>query len=209
MQTNNIRTLFLLKFIEKILTNTSIYEQTLAKKPEVLIEKIGLNKNLQSGNLAEQNAAKRFVPQFSQSPAIEFSSGEQTYETAGQKMIVNIKEINAYDYPEHLPPKSEQKIQNLRQIDKPRISKNIEQFLANQSIKAIECPGPEKQLILTKDKEVILASLTLNEKQIREIINELAPKAPQKALVRQETMQYVLTALISEFAGSRFLIVKK
>lgn len=90
--------------------------------------------------------------------------------------------------------------------------KRLQHFIVDNSVLSLECPGPNKPIILNKSGTIITSNISLNKQEIDSIIKEFADKT--KIPVIEGTFKALLgrlliTAVISEFVGTRFIIQKR
>jgi|SRR3989344_9458735 len=85
----------------------------------------------------------------------------------------------------------------------------IENLINNPEIQAIECPGPDRFLII-KTNKISPINLSLSEEEIEGIIKRLAEQAgiEVKDLFDINLNEIRISGLLSKHAGSRFLIIK-
>ncbi|MFA5259085.1 MAG: hypothetical protein WC979_07800 [Candidatus Pacearchaeota archaeon] len=89
--------------------------------------------------------------------------------------------------------------------------KKIDPLLKDISILAIECPGPEKNILLKRNNETNRAKLTLNQNEINMIIENFSKQARIPivgGILKAAVGNMVISAVISDFVGSRFIINK-
>jgi hypothetical protein len=82
-------------------------------------------------------------------------------------------------------------------------------LMSDGSITSIECPGPEKQLIINKSGIVNPTGVSLKTEEIDGIIKEVSKRTRipiNQGLFKTAFDNLILTAVVSEFVGTRFLI---
>lgn len=87
----------------------------------------------------------------------------------------------------------------------------IRPFLMNRSISSIECPGPGRNLLIKRYNRINMTKTILGENEIKDIINDFAEKARiplDGGILKAAVDNLVISAVTSEFAGSRFIINK-
>jgi len=85
-------------------------------------------------------------------------------------------------------------------------------LLSDPSVISIECPGPNKPILVNKNGLVQTSSIMLNKEEIDNIVKEISEKTRiplLQGVFKAAFGQFILTAIISEFVGTRFLIQKK
>jgi len=84
-------------------------------------------------------------------------------------------------------------------------------FLKDPSIQLIECPGPGRNLLVKRYSKINTTKVTLNQVEITNIINNFAQQARIPVIggiLKAAVGDLVISAVISEFVGSRFIINK-
>ena len=84
-------------------------------------------------------------------------------------------------------------------------------FLKDQSIQLIECSGPGRNLLVKRYSKINTTKVTLNQVEITNIINNFAQQARipvMGGILKAAVGDLVISAVISEFVGSRFIINK-
>ncbi|MFA5174272.1 MAG: hypothetical protein WC438_03765 [Candidatus Pacearchaeota archaeon] len=85
----------------------------------------------------------------------------------------------------------------------------MEQLLKDQKIQSIECSGPGKNVLVKKNNRVNTTEFSLTQEEITEIINEFSRQARipiTGGILKAAVGDLVISAIISEFVGSRFII---
>ncbi len=95
----------------------------------------------------------------------------------------------------------------------PRITLGkITPLLNERSISSIECPGPNKNLLIFKGGTIEATPIILRQDEIDEIMEEISAitRIPiVQGVFKAAITNLVVTAVISEFVGTRFLIEKR
>lgn len=115
-----------------------------------------------------------------------------------------------------LPPKEFNKLQVLESI-KPEYKPlppgfnlgKLENLLSDPLIQSIECPGPGKNILVRKFNKINLTKLVINQEEINEIINKFSQQAKIPLLggiLKAAVGDLIISAVTSEFVGSRFII---
>jgi hypothetical protein len=97
--------------------------------------------------------------------------------------------------------------------EKPHINgyKRIELFLRDPSILSIECPGTGKNILVRRFKEINMTRLSLSQTEIMEVIEEFSKQARiplTGGILKAAVGNSVISAVVSEFVGPRFIINK-
>jgi len=87
----------------------------------------------------------------------------------------------------------------------------IIQFVRDPSVTSIECPGPEKEIIIKKNGQIMTTDVKLNKEEIDSIITDFSEKARIpliEGLLRARVANLQISAVVSKIAESRFIITK-
>lgn len=85
-------------------------------------------------------------------------------------------------------------------------------ILNDPAVLSIECPGPSKQVIVNKSGMLQLAPITLSKEEIEKVLEEVSEKTRIpiiSGVFKAAFNNLIMTAVISEVVGSRFVIQKK
>jgi len=114
--------------------------------------------------------------------------------------------------------KPEEKVEFKPSINNAPVEQNITDFAAidkilnDVSVQTVECPGPNKQVLVYKNGKIQAANLTLNGDEINNIMNSLSKKTRipiGSGFFKAAIGPYIITAVMSEFVGTRFIIQRK
>jgi len=102
------------------------------------------------------------------------------------------------------PPEPETKPQETFNLGK------LNPFIADVSVSAIECLGPNKEVKVKKQGKVITTNIALSQKEISSIIDAFAKatKTIPGHVYKAKVKDFFITAIISPVAGTRFVIIK-
>jgi len=84
-------------------------------------------------------------------------------------------------------------------------------LLSDPNVSSLECPGPGKPVLLSKSGKMENSDLVLSQEEIKIVMDEVARKTGQKfesGFVKASTGNFVISAVISEFVGTRFVMQK-
>lgn len=87
----------------------------------------------------------------------------------------------------------------------------IDFLLRDREIQSIECPGPGKNLLVKKHNNINTTRITLDQEEITDILYSFALQAKIPVvggILKAAVGDLVVSAVISEFVGSRFIINK-
>ncbi len=97
-------------------------------------------------------------------------------------------------------------------IGNPDMGHKINHLLEDPRVRIVECPGPNKNLLVRKDGLVQRTKEILDENEIDEVINIFSEKTKIPLIggtFKAALGNIIMTAVRSEFVGSRFIIQKK
>ncbi|MEK6859349.1 MAG: hypothetical protein AABX54_00905 [Nanoarchaeota archaeon] len=147
-----------------------------------------------------------------------------------RKQITHWQELP--ENPEHLrqmirkkfiQPRQQQtntrEMQSPQQIEIPQFQRGtgisgyrkIEVFLNDPTIQSVECPGPGKNVLVKKYNQTNVTKVTLSQQEIMDIINEFSNEARIPVvggILKAAVRNMMISSVISEFVGSRFIITK-
>lgn len=87
----------------------------------------------------------------------------------------------------------------------------LNQFLADRELTMIECPGPGKFIFVRKVGRVNLTKISLSQEEIDRVIERFSEKAKIPVIggvFKASVDDLTISAVISDFVGSRFIISK-
>lgn len=108
--------------------------------------------------------------------------------------------------PMHMPKRPQQ--QRPLDMDLGKIT----MFLNDPTVISVECPGPEKNIHINRAGRIQTAPIALTTEEIETIMHEISDRTRiplTQGLFRAVMQEYLITAVISEFVGTRFIIQKR
>ncbi len=87
----------------------------------------------------------------------------------------------------------------------------VDYLLKDPSIQSIECPGPGKNLLVKRYNQTNITKTILNQEEITHLINVFSKQAKIPVvggILKAAVGDLVMSAILSEFVGSRFIINK-
>ena len=106
-----------------------------------------------------------------------------------------------------LPPVSQQS-----QMQQGLALGSLTPILKDPSVLSVECPGPNKNILVNKSGRVQPASVKLSDDEIMSILNEFSEKTRIPVISGMFKAAYkdlIMTSVISEYVGTRFIIQKR
>jgi hypothetical protein len=164
------------------------------------------------------------LPSQQQSPSSKQETGQ---EMVGMPLKPSVQELNE-------PPKQKQSVaKQPMQIIKPAAPKfqqktrlpsgvarkltirglaRLEGLISDSTIQTIECPGPGKQVLVFRSGLIQTTNIALTLEEITDIMREISEKTRIpliSGIFKAALPEYLITAVMSEFVGTRFIITKK
>jgi hypothetical protein len=93
----------------------------------------------------------------------------------------------------------------------PGLSK-ILPILSQSDVSSLECTSPGKPILINKYGNIQVSNLSLSEAEINQILQEVSQKTRIPIITgvfKAMFDNYLFTAIVSEFVGTRFIIQKK
>lgn len=193
MVKNNYRNLFLREFTKEIIRNVAVAEEriipeTNMREPEIIRPShIHLKSYKPSLRINEKIPIKKF-----------------------SQPIENIKKLPSQTPEGYKPSISEQELVEEKVPENFNLGK-INFLIKDPKVTEIECPGPNKNLLTKTLNKVFLTRTALSEKEIQDIIKTFSTTARIPiigGLFKAAVGNIILTAVISDVAGTRFIIRK-
>ena len=88
----------------------------------------------------------------------------------------------------------------------------IDSLLSDPGVQTVECPGPDKPVLLYKNGAIVQSKLKLNAEEINEIMKDISEKTRiplMSGVFKAAYGNLVITSVVSEFVGTRFIVQKK
>ncbi len=118
--------------------------------------------------------------------------------------------------PQQIPIARQQLVPIQKQATKLNIEKlalgRIEPILRDPTVLSVECPGPAKNILVGKVNGIQTAPFALTTEEINGVMNEISEKTRipiLKGLFKAVYNELLVTAIISDYIGTRFLIQKR
>lgn len=119
-----------------------------------------------------------------------------------RKPLINAQNISSVPYTPSITEMSNQIIFNLGKLDA---------FIKDPRVTVIECPGPDKFILARTSGETTVTKISLTQEEINQIINNFSrgAKIPvMPGLFKAAAGNLIITAVVSDLVGSRFIITK-
>jgi hypothetical protein len=88
----------------------------------------------------------------------------------------------------------------------------IDSILADPKVQTVECPGPNKQILIYKGGMIQTANFSLSSEEIKTVMKDISEKTRipvMSGVFKAAFGELIVTAVISEFVGTRFILQKK
>jgi len=201
---------FLFTFTQELMIN-SIPEATLKKEIkeyDKFRRKSGFPLRYPRVKFKKPVQQRRFI--FSRAPSKqrrtqELGSKESKVDISKLEESIMYKEPQILENHKELSPQTQ--LETIRNFDLNKINP----FIDDPTITSIECPGPGKFILIKKSEQDIVTKVSLNEKEINEIIQEfieMSNTPVESEIVTAQFGNLMLTAIKSDIIGSRFIIEK-
>lgn len=85
-------------------------------------------------------------------------------------------------------------------------------FLSDPSVFSVECPGPDKNVLVNRAGAVQSSQLLLKKEEVDELLEDISNKTRVPivpGVFRAAYQNFIITAVVSEFVGTRFIIQKR
>lgn len=110
-----------------------------------------------------------------------------------------------------IPKPSLSRPSNMQKIEINSLAK-IDSLLNDSAVQTIECPGPGKQILVYKAGVIQTTNLSLASEEINNVMKEISEKTRipiVSGIFKAAFGDFITTAVISDFVGTRFMIQKK
>jgi len=87
----------------------------------------------------------------------------------------------------------------------------LDRLLKDRSVQSIECPGPGKNILIKSNNKINTTKIILSQVEVTNIINNFAQQAKipvMGGILKAAVGDIVISAVLSEFVGSRFILNK-
>lgn len=198
------RIIFLKKFIEEMLLNS--YEKHRIEKGikiEKLKQKFIKSSSEESPQIFEENQETKRKP-------IIYRSSVQDMQLTPSKVTKRIKPLTK-PIPSQYQPSRQIKGIQLPTPPTSNPTKKIDPLIRDSSVQMIECSGPGRNILVKRYGKINTTKIRLSQKEIMDIINHFANEARipiAGGILKAAIKNLVISAVISEFVGSRFIINK-
>ncbi len=180
---------FLKEFVDLLIKNSISDEE----RKRILAEEVERKNAIQ--NIRKELMSEEVSKQIPQNPVRNFNGIISKNRTLQKPQRIN--------FAQKVPQQTKREGINLGKIT---------QFLNDPAVLSVECPGPGKNLLLNRSGAIQASSMSLNKEEINSIVKEASVKAriPLTTGVFKAAFQnIIITAILSEYVGTRFLIQKK
>tara|TARA_Y100000034_G_scaffold126562_1_gene177961 strand:- start:457 stop:1155 length:699 start_codon:yes stop_codon:yes gene_type:complete len=223
MSQQDFRELFLQEFTKKLIKSISVEQfenikkESLLKKDEslkrknfqkIIGEKINRNKKKESLKLNMDKGGKSLKLNIENVSTVSPSPGKKFTPISATKLTINPLK----------PAIPKEEIQEIPQTPiippvkgYPNVGK-LNLLISDVGVESIECLGANKNVIVKKGGKVQQTRIILTRNEIKQILEDFSQKTKiplQAGTFKAILNNLILTAIISEFSGTRFIIQKK
>ena len=208
----DLRKLFLQQFIQEVLKHAT--QQKIQLSEEKLEEK-SILPSLEEGIEKESTEKidspltikrKMPAPVLQRRPIHQFSSSAPS-----RPLPYKIPQILLHQRPQapkvYLAPPTESWLVNMKSLAR------IQPLLTDQTITTVECPGPGMPIMIARGTYVQSTPVHFKAEEIKEIIKEVSARTKiplnTSGVFTASIGDIIITAVLSEFVGTRFVIQKK
>lgn len=200
----------------------------LIKNAHIIVPKIIVPEHIEKSIQIPSNPASILSQRVEIVPTTKEINQERMYKSIMPKPIQRVKTIPRYiPQPRRILNRPNIRSMPIQQMPRmnfkpgaPQLGVNLiglglgkfDFLLSDPGVISIECPGPDKPILVNKNGIVQISNIRLKKEDIDNIIKEISEKTRiplLQGVFKAAFGQFILTAIISEFVGTRFLIQKK
>ena len=182
---NEFRATFLKLFVQQLIKSSyaGASEKNSATTEEIVQEEKVFGKNEERKNISTQ---KNFLP----------------------------STIRKENHEDKIPPAliSRQPTLPTQNVSQEKINLGkVTQFLLDPTVLSVECPGPNRNILVNRSGIMQTSGTSLTKEEIDNLLKEISNKTRipiVEGLFKTAFQDLVLTAVVSNFVGSRFVIQK-
>ena len=212
-QTLDFRSLFLEEFIKRIIIKSGPQRPKIEKK-EVLLEKLEEAVVSPPKLVIEHKKiepVKKIFPIVAKKP---------TQPTFTPKVIkIGTPEIPKLPSTKPIIPQAKPIIPQAKPIITPTpqtpkvtIMDRLNRIFSDPGVQVLNCPGPDKNITITRSGMMQTSPFSFNEKEIKEFMNELSEKTRIPlipGIIKVIFQNLIITAVVSEFVGTKFIAERR
>lgn len=218
------RIIFLKRFSSELVINSGkpeLIEKQIRKKIEVEKLKQKFLKPIGTKNEGfKQINVKGYQPSVFQNPVYSKSITVETKPVKKRHRLFMHRKPKMMPKPLIQQPELQKPTQPVKSINtsptpQPRpqglVLGKLEPLLKDKSIQSLECPGPGKNVLIKRHNQINATKITLSQEDISNTINSFAQEAKipvMGGILKAAVGDLIISAVISEFVGSRFILNK-
>lgn len=212
-QTLDFRSLFLEEFIKRMIIKSGPQRPKIEKK-EVLLEKLE-EAVVSPPKLAIEH--KKIEPVKKISPIVAKKPAQPTFTPKVVKIgtpeipkLPSTKPIIPQAKP--IIPQAKPIITPTPQTPKITIMDRLNRIFSDPGVQVLNCPGPDKNITITRSGMMQTSPFSFNEKEIKEFMNELSEKTRIPlipGIIKVIFQNLIITAVVSEFVGTKFIAERR
>jgi len=226
-QTLDFRSLFLEEFIKRIIIKSGPQRPKIEKK-EVLLEKLEEavvsppklvieHKKIEPVKkifpiVAKKPTQPTFTPKVIKigTPEIPKLPSTKPIIPQAKPIIPQAKPIIPQAKP--IIPQAKPIITPTPQTPKVTIMDRLNRIFSDPGVQVLNCPGPDKNITITRSGMMQTSPFSFNEKEIKEFMNELSEKTRIPlipGIIKVIFQNLIITAVVSEFVGTKFIAERR
>ena len=195
MTQENLRELFLRKFMNELINNVEVERFPIPETKNKI--------------LADEKVVQKIESEIKISPPTNFTPIKITKFTAVDKKLLQKRSpVNKF-------VKSQKKSILLPLTSPtegyPELGK-LNTLVSDAGVEGVECLGPDKNILVKKGGRVQRTSVILTKEEIKKILRDFSQKTRiplTKGTFKAALGNLILTAILSEFVGTKFILQKK
>jgi len=97
-------------------------------------------------------------------------------------------------------------------IQKIPIMDRLNRIFSDPAVQALNCPGPNKNILITKMGRIQASQTSFTEQEIRDFMSELSEKTKIPlipGLIKVIFQNLIITSVVSEFIGTKFIAERR
>jgi len=199
-QTLDSRSLFLEEFIKRIIIKSQVSPKIenraalLEKLEEVVVAAPKLE--IEHKKIEQE---KKIEPIIAKKPAQTIPPGAVHIKTQEMPKLPLIKPM--------MPV-----VPQVPSMQKITIMDRLNKIFANPAVQVLNCPGPNKNVLITQQGRIQPSQISFNENEINDFMKDLSEKTKIPlipGLIKVIYQNLIITSVVSEFIGTKFIAERR
>lgn len=202
----DFRSLFLEEFIKRMIIKSGPQRPKIEKK-EVLLEKLE-EAVVSPPKLVIEH--KKIEPVRKIFPIVAKKPAQPTF--TPKVIKIGTPEIPKLPSTKPIIPQAKPIITPTPQTPKITIMDRLNRIFSDPGVQVLNCPGPDKNITITRSGMMQTSPFSFNEKEIKEFMNELSEKTRIPlipGIIKVIFQNLIITAVVSEFVGTKFIAERR